>query len=120
MADTIPSPSENDISKKAEETWDATKEAIADSICDGKALISSNPLWAVLGALALGVILGSLVPHRHKATVLKRYIEEPLDDLQSLARTLCERAARQAGRGSDVTVGAMESILSRIKNSLKF
>jgi hypothetical protein len=120
MHETTTPLSETDIPQKAEQTWNAAKTGIADGFCEGKALVRSNPLLTVLGALAAGVVLGCLVSHRDKPTRRERYIDEPLEDLQALARTLSERAARQASRGGDAAIGAMDSVLSRIKNSLKF
>jgi ElaB/YqjD/DUF883 family membrane-anchored ribosome-binding protein len=120
MTHPTPSSSETDIPKQAEDAWDNAKADITDGICDGEAFMRANPLWTVLGALAVGVALGLLVSHRDKPTPRQRYIDEPLEELQSLARTLSERAARKAGRGSDAAVSALESILKRIKNNLKF
>lgn len=120
MTDTTVSSSETDVPKNVEETWDTAKTGVENEICEVKACARSNPLLVVLGALVVGIVLGCLVPHRTKPTRRQRYIDEPLEDFQALARTLSGRAARQAGRGSDAAKGALESIISRIKNSRKF
>lgn len=120
MTHPAPSSSESDIPKKAEEAWDNTKAGITESVCDAEVFVRSNPLLTVLGALAVGVVLGCLFSHRDKPTRRERYIDEPLEDLQALARTLREHAVRKASLGSDAAMGAMESLLNRIKSSLKF
>jgi len=120
MTETTQSSSETDVPQKVQEVLDTAKVGITNGVCEGKAFVRSNPLLVVLGALAAGVVLGCLVSHRAKPTRLQRYIDEPLEDLQALARTLGGRAVRQASRGSDAAVGAMESIMSRIKSSRKF
>ena len=109
-----------DIPKKAEEAWQTTKDGITDNLCCGTEFLKSNPQWTLLGALAAGVALGCLISHRDKPTKRRQYINDRLEDLQSIARTLSDHAARQAGRGSEAAVGAVESVLGRIKSSLKF
>lgn len=120
MTDPAPSKSEMDTPERTEEACDNTKACCADAICEGKAFVRSNPFLTVLVALALGVVLGSLFTRRNTPTARERYIDEPIEDLKALARTLGERAARQAGSGGDAALGAVESLLSRIKSSLKF
>ena len=120
MTQPISSSSETDFSTLAGESLDSAKDGIADGICAGTACIRSNPLGAAAGLLAVGIILGYLVSHRNKPTLRTRYIDEPLEDLQHLAHMLSRRAARHAGRGNDAAMGAVDSILHRIKSSLKF
>ena len=120
MPESISSTSETGASTyNTGNTWEAAKAGVTDTVCGGEALLRSNPVGAVLGALAIGVAIGYLVSQR-EPTKRERYLEQPLEDLQSLVRTLADRATKQAGRGSDAAAGAVESLLARIKKNLNF
>ena len=119
MTESTSSISETGASTHTGNTWEAAKNGVADTVCGGEALLRSNPVGAVLGALAIGVAIGYLVSQR-EPTKRERYIDQPLEDLQSLVRTLADRATKQAGRGSDAAAGAVESLLARIKKNLNF
>ena len=119
MTDSTSSTSETNASERATSTWETTKTGVTDTVTSGEELLRKNPVGAVLGALAIGVAIGYLVSQR-EPTRRERYIDQPLEDLQSLVRTLADRATKQAGRGSDAAAGAVESLLARIKKNLNF
>jgi len=119
MTEPTSSISEPGASTHTGNTWEAAKTGVTDTVCGGEALLRSNPVGAVLGALAIGVAIGYLVSQREPSR-RERYIDQPLEDLQSLVRTLAGRATKQAGRGSDAAAGVVESLLARIKKNLNF
>jgi len=119
MPESTSSTSETGASTYTGNTWEAAKTGVADTVTSGEALLRSNPVGAVLGALAIGVAIGYLVSQREPSR-RERYIEQPLEDLQSLVRTLADRATKQAGRGSDAAAGAVESLIGRIRKNLNF
>src|SRR5450432_3604561 len=120
MTEPASSSSETNIPPKGENTWAAAETGLAEDVCAGMAFVRSNPVLTVLGALAVGVILGCLASHHDKPTPRERYVDEPLEDLRALARSLRERASHEAVRGSDAAAGALDSILKGIKGRLKF
>src|SRR5437867_851089 len=57
--------------------------------------LRENPFASVLGALALGILIGFLAAHRREPTLQERYLDGPLEDLGKTLRFLGEKTARQ-------------------------
>jgi len=120
MTESIQQPTiETNATEYAEKAWETAKTGVTGALHEGEAIVRTNPVGAVLGALAIGVAVGYLISQR-EPTKRERYVDQPLEDLQSLARSLADHAAKQAARGSDAAAGVVESLLGRIKKNLNF
>jgi hypothetical protein len=109
----------SDPPARTEEAWDATKTRAVRTLHEGETFVKANPVFIVLGGLAIGVLLGILMT-RKEPTLRERYVTEPLDNLRGILSDVNARAARETGRGSDAATQAVRSLTGRIKRSLSF
>ena len=113
------SPTSPNISARAEEAWSQTRERTTSALREGEGFVRENPLPAVLGAMAIGFVLGYLAHSRREPTFQERYLDAPLEDLGRTLRALGDKTSRQAEKGADVAAGWIQALADRIEGALK-
>lgn len=85
---------------------------------DSQEIGRANLVPTVLGALALGFVLGMMVRPR-ELTLHEKYLEGPLEELKSSIAALSEIAAKKAGDGSEAATDLINSLTEKVKRNFK-
>src|SRR5450432_2200571 len=115
---TNPTSTDPHSGKPHDESSETPQCRLAESVECSKAFVRSNPLTSMLGVFAAGVILGCLVSQRHEPTSREKYLDEPLEKLQDLLRTLGEQASQQAAQSSKAATNLVKQLACRFKDAL--
>ena len=113
-----PEPSPN-FSSRAEEAWSQTRDCTTSALKEGGELVRENPLPVVLGALAIGFVLGYLARSNREPTFQERYLDAPLEDLGRTLRALGDKTSNQAERGATVAAGWIHALAERVEGALE-
>lgn len=80
---------------RAGETADTSREAVRDAAHQAGDFVESNPLGVLAGGLALGALVGALVPRSER----EKQLLAPAGKKIGLAAVAALAAAKEAGRG---------------------
>lgn len=80
---------------RAEETADTSREAVRDAAHQAGDFVENNPLGVLAGGLALGALVGALVPRSER----EKELLTPVGKKIGLAAVAALSAAKEAGRG---------------------
>ena len=100
------------------EAADAARGHVERVWHDSQEVARANFVPTVLGALALGFVLGLMV-RPQKLTLQEKYLEGPLEELRKGIATLSEVAARKAGDGGEAATDLINSLTDKVKRNFK-
>ena len=79
----------------AEDTLHTARVRADEAIERGQDYVRQNPVPVVLGALAVGVLVGIAIGRRDEPTLRERYVDEPLDQAHDLLHSLLAPVAKR-------------------------
>lgn len=98
----------------AEDTLHAARVRADDALERGQDYVRANPVPVVLGALAVGVLIGIAIGHREEPTFRERYVDDPLqnarDALASILSPLASRARSEYSHARSAAVDAGDHV----------
>ncbi|MEO7933010.1 MAG: hypothetical protein ABIT76_07620 [Chthoniobacterales bacterium] len=106
------------IADQGREALKQGAERVQKVVEQGKSYAASNPVPIIAGALALGFVLGLLVPREKEAATSR--IDGHIDELKDLLGSLKSRVSSTAEDGYSEVSSAIGDVLKKAKKRFNF
>lgn len=107
----------SDASQSAGQSQETLLNRAESALEEGKNYVKSNPMPIIAGALAVGFVLGLLVP-REKPT--PRLLDGRVDELKDLLSSLGARVSSTAEDGYSEVSSAIGEVLKKARKRFNF